>query len=68
MADSTSRSFWMRYVHDALPGKESICEAYWSRLETLYAEPQRHYHNLFHMNLLSADIERTMTAYLEELS
>ncbi len=54
------KAYWLRYVQNAFVGKEAVCDSFWCRLETLYAEPQRHYHNMFHMNLLSAEVDRTV--------
>ena len=66
-AGSKVRASWLRYVQSAFQGNEAVCESYWQRLEVLYAEPQRHYHNMFHMELLTERIEPTLAAYRADL-
>lgn len=65
---NTAKTFWLRHVQSRLPGREHTCEKYWLKLEQLYREPQRSYHNLYHMQLLSQQVERTVADYEHELS
>ena len=43
---------WEQYVK-AQSEEKAACDEYWLTLQSLMAEPQRAYHNLFHMHLLT---------------
>ena len=50
---------WVKNVQRLFTNKNA-CEKQWTCFLELYAEPQRYYHNLFHMGLLCDQVDSTV--------
>jgi predicted metal-dependent HD superfamily phosphohydrolase len=53
------RSVWDETIGSAT--SKEVSDKYWSLLQDLMAQPQRHYHNMFHMHLLTNHTQGMMT-------